>query len=155
MLPATIVPVSVAGPLLSTPPLLEFAEFPLIVAFEKNNLAVRRGHVASGREAADDMMRIRFGGDIADIDERLTWKIRIKTDADQAALPEAIDRQRYERLGQQLVVLDDAQAADLFADEDAAVGGNRQVVISLRISRGADIGHTLSLAGGHVPNCYR
>ena len=96
----------------------------LVVALEQDSFAARYGGVASRGEAAHAVVRIRLGHDVSYIDVVLVCEIGIEGDADQAALPGAVDGEGQEGMRQHLVALGDAERASLLADEDAAIGGD-------------------------------
>src|SRR5262249_58515572 len=63
---------------------------------------------------------------VVDVDEMVRGEVRINGDAEQAALDLIDGRDGQGGRGQQRAVLDDADVAALFEDEDAAVGGGTQ-----------------------------
>src|SRR5262245_34229845 len=66
----------------------------------------------------------RPGHNVVDINIGLLRESRVERRADQAALPERVDRESRKRLREQRAVLHDAQGTSLLADEYTAVASN-------------------------------
>lgn len=98
------------------------AERRLVVAFEQNLFGTLGDRIADEREAGDAVVRERLLRDVDAVDVAVLGEGGVGRDADQAALPERVEvRQPQRRLREQCPVLDDAEGAGLFADQDAAV----------------------------------
>ena len=102
------------------------AQLRLVVPLEEDLLAAGLGRVPLRGEAADDVMDEGPRRDVGDVDVRRGGEARIERDPDQAALPEAVDLELEKRLGEEAVALHHPEGPRLFADEDPAVGGDRQ-----------------------------
>src|SRR5262245_30126011 len=96
---------------------------------KQNRLAARHCHVAAEREAANTVVgriwRWSTNG-VADINVMVRGEVRIDSYADQSALDFSDGGDREGRRCQERAVLDDANIAPLFKNEDATIGSRGQ-----------------------------
>src|SRR5262249_18414520 len=100
------------------------AQSQLIVTFKQDHFTAGLGNISIGSEAADHVMRIRPGRDVAHEYVWHLWEPWRERDANEPAFPRGIDRQRDEWFRLHLTVANDAEPAGLLADKDVAIRCN-------------------------------